>query len=83
MYLCWVAGLRNGNFEEAVDNNSSIYALNALALAAFSGLAAFNPSLVSLPNCYGVEQLHSLHSSLAAGTVPSWTELIVSLSDHS
>jgi hypothetical protein len=42
------AGLRNGDFEEVVENNATIYGLNAVVLATFAGLAAYNPGFVSL-----------------------------------
>jgi hypothetical protein len=41
------AGIRDGDFEEAVANNSTIYAINAVALASASAIASFNPGLVS------------------------------------
>lgn len=45
--LVGVPGLRNKDLEEPVANNSTIYAINAVVLATFAGLAAYNPGLVS------------------------------------
>jgi hypothetical protein len=41
------AGLRNGDFEEVVEKNATIYGFNAVVLATFAGLAAYNPGFVS------------------------------------
>jgi len=40
------AGIRDSDFEEPVANNSTIYAINAVALASAAGIAALNPPLV-------------------------------------
>lgn len=44
---CRAAGLRSGDLEEAVANNSTVYGLNAVVLATFASLSAYNPALVS------------------------------------
>jgi hypothetical protein len=43
-----IAGLRSGDLEGAVANNASIYGLNAVVLATFAGLSAYNPALVGV-----------------------------------
>lgn len=45
------AGLHDGDFEEVLENNVTIYGLNAVVLATFAGLAAYNPGFVSLRRC--------------------------------
>lgn len=44
------AGIRDSDFEEPVANNSTIYAINAVALTSAATIAAFNPSLVRAPH---------------------------------
>lgn len=60
-----VPGIRNKDFEEAVANNSTIYAINAVVLASFAGLAAYNPGVVSA--------LEQCHKSFAE---PKWPSLL-------
>jgi hypothetical protein len=44
------AGVRSGDLEEPVANNSTIYSINAVVLATAAGIAAYNPGLVR-PTC--------------------------------
>jgi hypothetical protein len=69
-YCCCVcAGVRSGDLEEPVANNSTIYSINAVVLATAAGIAAYNPGLVSSQNC--VAYLHLVPALLTARqTVP-------------
>jgi hypothetical protein len=59
-----VAGLRGGDLEGAVANNASIYGLNAVVLATFAGLSAYNPALVGVTDTAALPQLRSPHTHL-------------------